>query len=520
MQLNLNHITYTYPGAAAPALADLSATFPAGWTGIIGDNGCGKTTLARIAAGFVKPDGGSVSPKLFGAFCPQDSSIEPEGLADFAADWSPEAIEARRQLDIDDSWLWDFAHLSGGQQKRVQIACALSHRPDLLVMDEPTNDLDAATREAVARALASFEGVGLLISHDRALLNRLVGQCLVFEGGSARMRPGGYDAVSSQAAADRAAAQRAREAARREAQRLAAEAARRSEEAARSKARLSASGIAPRDSDRRERLGRAKVTGKDAVAGHASAAFASRLARAEARADAIAVPKRYDSRIAAYGGAASVRAVAHCEAGAVPVGDGSLRVPELWVGPADHVGLTGRNGSGKTTLLRHLLASVPEGVRVAYVPQNVDDHTRERARAQLASLSAADAGRVLALVAGLNSDPDRLLDGADTSPGEMRKLMLAEQLLTEPHFLVLDEPTNHLDVGSIEALQAMLAAYPGALLLVSHDEQLVKACCLLRWHIEECAEREEREGNASVGRGSGIGKAGSEEPFFALKCFS
>lgn len=168
---------------------------------------------------------------------------------------------------------------------------------------------------------------------------------------------------------------------------------------------------------------------------------------------------------------------------------------------------------------------MPDGVRVAYVPQNVDDRTRERARAQLASLSAADAGRVLALVAGLNSDPDRLLDGADTSPGEMRKLMLAEQLLAEPHFLVLDEPTNHLDVGSIEALQAMLAAYPGALLLVSHDERLVEACCPLRWHIEERTEHEEREEHTAVGRSdgsgqAGIGQAGSEDPSFMLRCLS
>ena len=84
-------------------------------------------------------------------------------------------------------------------------------------------------------------------------------------------------------------------------------------------------------------------------------------------------------------------------------------------------------------------------------------------------------------VARLNSDPDRLLDGDDLSPGELRKLMLAEQLVTNPNFLVLDEPTNHLDVGSIEALQEMLSGFSGALLLVTHDRQLSEAVTQIGW---------------------------------------
>ena len=81
----------------------------------------------------------------------------------------------------------------------------------------------------------------------------------------------------------------------------------------------------------------------------------------------------------------------------------------------------------------------------------------------------------------LNSDPDKLLDGDDLSPGELRKLMLAEQLVTNPNFLVLDEPTNHLDVGSIEALQEMLSGFSGALLLVTHDRQLSEAVTQIGW---------------------------------------
>lgn len=239
MQLNLTHISYTYPGTASPAIEDVSATFPSGWTGIIGDNGCGKSTLARIAARAITPDSGTVSPSLFASYCQQDSTQEPDDLFDLASDWGKEAQRARALLRIEDDWFWRYDTLSGGQQKRIQIACALYAQPDILIMDEPTNDLDAATRDIVKEALASFSGIGILISHDRDLLDGLVGQSLMCEGARWTMRPGGYSKASDQAASERASAMRDREQASREAKRLKAEAQRRSEEAARQKGKRS-----------------------------------------------------------------------------------------------------------------------------------------------------------------------------------------------------------------------------------------------------------------------------------------
>ena len=153
--------------------------------------------------------------------------------------------------------------------------------------------------------------------------------------------------------------------------------------------------------------------------------------------------------------------------------------------PTDHVGISGNNGSGKSTLLRRLLELTKPNVRVAYVPQSVSEQRRDEALRFLRALDSASTGQVLSLVARLNSDPDRLLDGGDTSPGELRKLMLAEQLLCEPNLLVLDEPTNHLDLEPIQALQAMLSEFPGALVLVSHDRVLLEATCPIRWNLGE-----------------------------------
>lgn len=481
MQLNLTRISYAYPDASNNAIEGVSAVFPEGWTGLVGDNGSGKTTLALIAAGIIEPDSGTVSPKLFSAYCPQDPSIAPENMADLACDWSKEGRNVKEMLGIGDDWFWRYSTLSGGQQKRLQIACVLASSPDVLVMDEPTNDLDEETRKIVLRGLASFKGIGLLISHDRSLLDELTFQSLIFEGGSACMRPGNYSKATAQAQSENAAAVRMRDNARREMRRIEAEASRRREEATRQKAKRSRSGLAKHDSDARERIGRAIVSGKDGVAGKLSAAMDKRLEHASKQLRSVEVTKRYDPRFAERGSAARGSSVCHLEEGFLTAGDFSIRVPEIWISPTDHIALTGVNGSGKSLIVRHILEAIPESVMCAFVAQEVSAAERQKALGKLRSCTPKTRGQILSLVASLNSDPDRLLDGSSISPGELRKLILAIQLQKDPNFLLLDEPTNHLDLGSIKALEDMLASFPGAVLVVSHDAALVEKVGLLHW---------------------------------------
>lgn len=484
MQRDLNHISYAYPTAAQNAIDDISATFPQGWTGIVGDNGCGKTTLARIAAGIIKPDTGTVSPRLFCAYCPQDSSVAPDSLFEFASDWSQEACRIRKMLNIDEDWLWRYDTLSGGQQKRIQIGCALNEQPDVLVMDEPTNDLDEQTKELVKMGLASFEGIGILISHDRALLDALASQCLVFEGLNARMRPGGYSKAIAQARSDLASVAREREHATHEVKRLEAEARRRSEEASRQRSKRSRSGLAKKDSDARERISRAIVSGKDGVAGKLSASMDRRLKRMSGQARTLQAPKRYEPRFSMHGSVSKGSVVAHLEEGVLRRGSFSLSIPEVWISPTDHIALTGANGSGKSLIMQRIADTIPPSVSCAYIPQEVSAPEREAALRQLRTCDPALRGRILSLVATLNSDPERLLDGDEISPGELRKLVLATKLQDDPHLLLLDEPTNHLDVGSIEALQRLLIAFPGAVLLISHDATLVNEVARSRWKTQ------------------------------------
>ena len=489
MQLNLTGIEYTYPAASAPALRNVTATFPEGWTGIVGDNGGGKTTLALVACGILPPDAGSISPPLLSRYCAQDATQAPDNLEDFALAYDAMAMRLRRSLAIEDDWSWRYATLSGGQQKRLQVACALWAGPDVLAMDEPTNHVDASTREAIRIALASFRGVGLLVSHDRMLLDSLCEQCLFVSNGVAMMRPGGYTQASGQAELERGSAIHARDSARRERARIKRETQRRREEASRTASRRSLKGIAKHDGDARHKRRVAVVSGQDGKAGRLSSRMESRLTAAENKLDATRVEKRYDADIWLDAHPSRRKVLLRMDETFLPLGEvATLHTPPLHIGNTDHIALVGDNGSGKTTLTKRIVARLPEIIRTLYIPQEPTETQQRQAVDTLRELSDAKRGRVLSIVAQLNSEPKRILEGDEISPGEMRKLMLAIGILDMPELIIMDEPTNHLDLGSTEALERVLTDYPGAVLLISHDAALVRAATSTTWAITPTEE--------------------------------
>jgi len=147
--------------------------------------------------------------------------------------------------------------------------------------------------------------------------------------------------------------------------------------------------------------------------------------------------------------------------------------------------LAGPNGAGKTTLLTALLASShlpPE--RVLLVPQEIETDEASRVLEETRALPAHERGRVMSLVAALGTDPERLLRSAQPSPGETRKLLIALGLGRHAWAAVLDEPTNHLALPSIERLERALAQYPGALLLVTHDDAFAAKLVNETWRLE------------------------------------
>lgn len=485
MELHLNSIIYEYPSATEPILNGVSVTFKSGWTGIIGDNGCGKTTLARIATGQLQPESGQVTPSVVTAYCEQDSSLQPPALDDFGSAYDRHAIMLRTRLGIGDDWPYRFDTLSSGQKKRLQVAVSLWQEADLLVMDEPTNHVDATTRQAIAHALGSYRGIGLLISHDRDLLDHLCKQCLFFAAGDVVMRPGGYEQGTAQASLERKTAVHDLTQARRELQRIGAEAQKRRQLAERTAARRSGRNLDRHDSSGREKLRLAVISGQDGKAGRLSARMDARLETAATKLGDMHVDRRYDGDVWMDAHPSRRKILLHLDSCSLPLGEEkTLSVPELFIGNDDHVGLVGDNGSGKTTLVHALASALPQDVPHLFIPQDMGERLRKETIGKLQGMSDGERGRVFSIIAQLNSDPDRLRRSGNPSPGEMRKLLLAQGILGKPSLIVMDEPTNHLDIGSIEALQRLLAGFPGALLLVSHDRALIDGTTSIVWSVD------------------------------------
>jgi len=490
--LALRDVHLHFDGAPAPLFRGLCLELEAGWTGIVGPNGGGKTTLLRIACGELAPDLGSVRAPGPALLCPQRVDAPPPASHD-PAWWADTAIlRWRAQLAVPEDALERWPTLSPGERKRAQLAWALGCGPALLAVDEPTNHLDEETRDRVMEALRAHRGVGLLVSHDRTLLDALTRRTLFVDPPDVELRPAGYSRAAALRADDRERALGLRTAARRERDRLAAEAARRRQEASRADRKRSKRSLAARDHDRRARIDLARVSGKDGRAGRLQRQLASRLERAEASLARSTVRKEPRLGIVLKGARSPRRRLLHLPEGRLVLAPGRvLSHPELEIRADARVAITGANGSGKSSLVRHLVAAAGLAAeRVWLLPQETDAAAGRAVLAAVRALAPEARGRVLTAVSALGSCPDQLLGSQEPSPGELRKLVVALGLVRRPWLLALDEPTNHLDLPSIECLQAALRGHDGALLLVSHDAALRRALAGREWLLAPARDGE------------------------------
>lgn len=500
IQLHVTSVSFTYPGLADPLLSDLAFTASPGWTGIVGPNGVGKSTLLALATGRLAPDSGTITAPGDSVVCDQRTDHAPQALVDLLSFPDADAGRLVSVLGLEADWPWRWDTLSHGERKRAQIAVALWRRPQLLVVDEPTNHLDRQARERLAVALERFDGVGLIVSHDRALLDRLCAQCLFLEApGRALVRPGGVTAGLEQRERERLEQRRAWEDARAEQQRMDAEAVRRREEASIQNRKRSKRTLRWKDADAREKIDRARISGADGQAGRLTNQLDGRRRQAAARLDSLERPVRERVGISVHGERSRRDALIVREPGSVALPDGRrVSFDELVVRPDARIALQGRNGVGKTTLVADLLAnSGGSGLgedEVLWIPQEISAEAAAALVTEIRALDREALGRVLSTVSRLASEPERLLQTGLPSPGETRKAMLALGLERGPALVVMDEPTNHLDLVSIGCLEEALAGFAGALLIVSHDDRFVAALTRTVWTIGDDGRLEVSEG--------------------------
>ena len=499
-----------------PLFESLNLSIGAERIGLVGRNGVGKSTLLALIAGARQARGGTVTRTGTVASLDQTPNVSASArLADLLgvgegwdrlsriergegdetdlaeADWDlparlDEALAQVGLADLDPERA--AASLSGGQATRAGLARLLIARPDVLLLDEPTNNLDAEARALVAKVLARWRGGAVVVSHDRALL-RGMDRIVELSSLGARSYGGGWDLYAERRAEEAQAAQRDLDHAEREVRRVAREAQVARERQDRRDAagrKFADRGGTPKIvlgmmAERAENSGGREGRLAQKLAAEAAQAKASAEARVErARTLGFALPP---SGLPEGREVLAFEAVAFAWPDCAPLIDAlSFRI----VGP-ERVAVSGANGSGKTTLIRLATGALSPtaGVVRRPVPASLldqraallaDDETiLENFRRLNPAATLNDAHAALARFLFRNTAAQQRAGAL--SGGERLRAALACVLCaaSPPQLLILDEPTNHLDLAAIEAVEAALSAYDGALLVVSHDADFLEA---------------------------------------------
>ncbi len=473
--LRLADVTFAWPHQSS-LIESCTLDLSAGWSALVGPNGAGKSTLLGLVDGSLAPQSGVVETGgLTIARCHQ-SPARSADVEEFANAWTADALRWMSLFEIDPEEFWQWEVLSPGERRKWQIAAAVYRDPGILLLDEPTNHLDLEGRTTLARALRAYEGIGLVVSHDRAFLDELCSTTVRVKGGRVRCYPGGYSSARELWLAEEL----------RELERLesAQDAVRQARDVVRAESRRHAAAVGSlsagsrmssrRDSDARSTARKERARRAEASIARNRGVARAELSRLETTLDAIARPGASSRPIFVETDPARRSPLLVLDVPTLQAGSRALAHDlRLVLEPTGRIWLTGPNGCGKSTLLRVLRDAwdlAPE--RLLFLPQTIDE---EVARDRFETLDAAARQRALHVGAAILLDVDAVLSGLPLSPGETRKLALAVGFAAEPWLLVLDEPTNDLDVEAIERLEAALADYPGALLMVTHDLRVAEA---------------------------------------------
>jgi ATPase subunit of ABC transporter with duplicated ATPase domains len=519
----------------ATVLYDVSLSVgPESRIGIVGPNGIGKSTLLRILAGLEHADGGSVErapASLTVGYLPQESdavggetlmaylarrtgvaeaeaeldrltdamATDPEG-ADVVERYT-EALERFLALGGDDLAARagqvcadvglpadrldvEVGALSGGQAARAALAAILLSRFDVFLLDEPTNNLDFDGLDRLEQFVTSLPGAVVVVSHDRAFLDRTVTRIVEIQEEShhAVEFAGGYSDYVAARDLSRTQQYAAHEKYTSERDRL--------NERLRTQRSWSETGVRnvkkkPKDNDKAQRgffvnrtekqAGKVKITEK-----------------AIARLDAVDKPwEGWQLHLALAPSARSGDVVARLEGAVVQRGTFALGPVDLEIGWQERVAIVGPNGSGKSTLLHALLGDLPLAAGRRYLGPGVVVGEMDQRRdayggaATVLDSFVAATGMLIpesrSLLAKFALGPDHVhRRGDQLSPGERSRAVLATLMASGVNCLVLDEPTNHLDLAAIEQLEQALESYEGTLLLVTHDRRFLERVAVTR----------------------------------------
>ena len=426
---------------------------------LVGRNGAGKSTLMKIIMGQVEPDSGerAIQSGIRFANVPQEPVITGDTLLDYATSGEAEPWTA-------EAWLATFGldpakpavNLSGGEIRRAALAKAFAEEPDLMLLDEPTNHLDILAIEKLEEELISARCAILVVSHDRAFLNRVTQTCHWLEGRRVRSLNKSFNAFDEWATKV-------------------------TEEEAESLRRLSKT--IERETETFYRSITARRTRNE---GRARSLEALRAERAERLKD---VPR--DLHLGVDSGATSGKLVADLKGISKGFGDRTVIKPfTTRIVRGDRLAIVGPNGAGKTTLVKIMLGEMAPDTGTVRLGANLEpvylDQSREGLKSDMTLWDALTPGggdsilvrgvskHVAAYAKDFLFQEGQLRQPISTlSGGERNRLLLARALAKPANMLVLDEPTNDLDMDTLDKLEELLETYDGTLILVSHDRDFV-----------------------------------------------
>ena len=532
--LSIHHISKTY--GIQPILQDISFSLSnTERIGLIGPNGCGKTTLMRILAGFEQPDSGIVTstrPHLRVGYLAQGMDLEPGqtlqstlGLASV----SPAELEAeitsvasalaanpndshiQNQYDslilqfsnstsstaaiLGPLGLADFPlatpvnHLSGGQKTRLMLARVLMNEPHLLLLDEPTNHLDIEMLEWLEDWLNRFQGAALIVSHDRAFLDNTVTSILELEPATHHVKsyPGNYADYLEQKLTEREKQAQAYQDQQDEI------------------AQLRSAAMHIRGLTKMKKGGKADGGDKFAkgfFGNRATRNVAGRAKHIEARIEKILTEERIDKPKHNWQMKLDFGAPAHqsktvliTEKLAVGYDVPLLADLNLSIRAGQRIALTGPNGTGKTTLIRTIAGKLPPlagslklgvTVRLGYMTQEQELLNPELNALQtvqsITPFNETEARNFLHYF--LFKGDDALRPTGALSYGERARLQLGLLVSQGCTFLLLDEPINHLDIPSRARFEDALASFKGTILAVVHDRYFIERFASDVWNVK------------------------------------
>jgi ATP-binding cassette subfamily F protein uup len=426
---------------------------------LVGRNGAGKSTLMKLVMGLIEPDSGdrSVQAGTRFAYVPQEPLIVGDTLLDYASSGTAEPWMA-------EAWLTTFGMdphksakgLSGGETRRAALAKAFAEEPDLLLLDEPTNHMDILAIELLEKEIIAAKCAALIVSHDRAFLNRVTQSCHWLEHRRVRTLNKGFDAFDDWAAKVQ-------------------------EEEAESLRRLN-----KRIEAETYTFYRSITAQRTRNEGRARALEAMRQDRAMRVKD---LPR--EIQLGVDSGVTSGKLVADLKGVSKRFGERTVIKPfTTRVIRGDRLAIVGPNGAGKTTLVKILLGELAPDEGTVKLGANLEpvylDQSREGLKSDMTLWDALTPGggdsilvrghskHVAAYAKDFLFSEAQLRQPISTlSGGERNRLLLARALAKPANMLVLDEPTNDLDMDTLDKLEELLDSYDGTLILVSHDRDFV-----------------------------------------------